>query len=188
MKKDLDWSDVEADAQRMNDELGLDDEQVPYNDREEVRIMNNNDERDYAEELENSRLILEAQDEAEESYSTNIAYTEERTDSPTDVTPPECEEVCVHFGYPHRKPTFYFTFGVGHRLIAHLPEHGDNCDGNQDGISLGGKYVKIQAVDETAARLEMIRRWGHNWSSVYYDEVRFKYMIQKYKYTELKLL
>jgi hypothetical protein len=26
---------------------------------------------------------------------------EERTDSPTTPIPPECAEVCVHFGYPH---------------------------------------------------------------------------------------
>jgi hypothetical protein len=117
--KDLDQSDVEADAQRMNDELGL-DESIVRNDK------------DYAKE------------------------------------------------------TFYFTFGVGHKLIACLPESTLPVATEQEGIPLAGKYVRIEAADENEARIEMHRRWGRNWSSVY-DENRFEKACAKYNYTELKL-
>jgi hypothetical protein len=183
--------------------------------RQREANMNNDDERDYDEEGYNRRLLESGDGEdaleatlrkAMEIDAVNIQgagteyiglptrtlgekladYVGARLE-PGEETPPECTDVCVHFGYPHRKPTFYFTFGVGHKLIACLPESTLPVDpSEQEGIPLVGKYVKIVALNENAARVEMHRRWGRHWSSCY-DEKQFERACAKYNYTELKL-
>jgi hypothetical protein len=82
---------------------------------------------------------------------------------------------------------YIFTFGVGHKLVTYLPEM-HNAVEPQEGFSLAGYYVKISATNETDARVLMIRRWGHNWSSCYRSDlnpVAFDNAIAKYK--ELKI-
>jgi hypothetical protein len=88
-------------------------------------------------------------------------------------------------GRQRRTFVYYFTFGVGHKLIACLPEQHKTVNPyEQVGIPLAGMYVKIDATDETSAREEMIRRFGIYWSSCY-NEASFQQL--KYKYTELTL-
>ena len=144
--------------------------------------MNNNDERDYAEEAAN-RQILETGDEERMSpiddgprhWITNDdnldngggvhgigAYEEDRVEQ---IAP-------MH--------VYYFTFGVGHKLIACLPEHGPADPDMQSGFSLSGYYVKIEATDEMEARIEMIRCWGPHWSSCY-SEIGFDNIRNRYK-------
>jgi hypothetical protein len=81
---------------------------------------------------------------------------------------------------------FIFTFGVGHKLVAYLPEmHGEVEP--QEGISLSGSYVKIAAFSEIEAREAMIKKWGHNWSSCYTREsIAGQQAVRRYK--QLKVL
>jgi len=79
------------------------------------------------------------------------------------------------------KADWYFTFGVGHKLISVCDDVAVST--HQVGISLKGKYVKINGTYDEA-RLEMCRRWGNAWASQY-SEDRFPELVAKYQYVEL---
>lgn len=81
---------------------------------------------------------------------------------------------------------YIFTFGVGHKLVTYLPEMHREVE-PQEGFSLAGYYVKVSAVDETAARMIMISKWGHNWSSCYGPDHPMSFDNALKKYKELKI-
>jgi hypothetical protein len=64
---------------------------------------------------------------------------EERTDSPTTPIPPECVEVCVHFGYPHG--TRAIREGASEEAT---PEVSDTTYGEGDVIAL---FHKVSFVN-----------------------------------------
>jgi hypothetical protein len=143
--------------------------------------VNNNDERDYEEEKFNKELA--------EAIDGDIKYYAEKDQERFE----EIDDGPRHWMYTKEQPLshgellqrdkeseadsvvrnsdglqeFIFTFGVGHKLVAVLPESHQPVE-PQEGFSLAGYYVRISAPDEFAARMVMISRWGHNWSSCYY--------------------
>jgi hypothetical protein len=144
----------------------------------------NNDERDFAEEAANRRIFETGDGELQDKVDHLIARGREIIDAPYNET--EVKAAAL-LGHPARTFPYYFTFGVGHRLIASLPESPGRIDPRaQQGIELAGMYVKIEATDEISAREEMIRRFSIYWSTVY-DEKRFEIACAKYRYIELKL-
>jgi hypothetical protein len=160
--------------------------------------MNNNDERDFAEEAAN-RQILETRDGEiddgpqhwlhggtnEWERRLTRSYGREMIDAPYDETE---IKVAALLGHPARTFEYYFLFGFGHKLIVCLPESGYRPDPKrQEGFSLSGYYVKIEATDEHTAREEFVRLWGEgNFSSVH-DDKSFERLCSKHTYKELQI-
>jgi len=86
---------------------------------------------------------------------------------------------------PETKDNYYFTFGFGHKLVSYCKD--ETFDDSQLGIPLVGKYVKISATNEDAARVKMFEVFGHAWASMF-DENRFNAFQRQYHYTELMTL
>ncbi len=149
--------------------------------------MNNDDERDFEEEQYNRDLgheeptedevLADIDDGPRHWLGATAGLQHGEIDWEKDLTEALDEP---------KLETFLFTFGVGHKLVVYLPEMHDHVE-PQEGFSLAGYFVKIEATDELAARLKMIKRWGHQWSSCYSQgahSMSYQNVLDKYK--ELK--
>jgi len=87
---------------------------------------------------------------------------------------------------PEEESVWYFTFGVGHKLISY-EEGSHRLNENQIGIPLAGNYVKVIATSYDQARSAMMAKFGREWAFQYSDDT-FQKMIRESRHTYTKLM
>jgi hypothetical protein len=106
-------------------------------------------------------------------------YPEVERDTPQDME--QYFDETIHDDDDEPRVNWYFTFGVGHKLISVCDDLPVNT--HVEGIPLTGRYVKINGTCNST-RLEMNKRWGNAWASQYPEE-KFRTLIAKHGYVEL---
>jgi hypothetical protein len=158
--------------------------------------MNNNDERDYEEEAfnryptagqwmdpeEKAPEVPITQKHTQAGFNAARAIHELRETEEAHTTAWNAQQTAYRdeIGAPvvMKNQTFYFTFGVGARLVMHV--EGERLYPQGGYLQLGGRYVRVLAGDSEAARDKMNAKYGQGWASMYTEET-FADKLSKYQ-------